>query len=163
MVYPPAAVDAQIDTMVDDFKSRLTRSGWQFQDYLNLQGITEEKLREDFSENAESQLKHQLALRQFILDEKLRVEVADIDEKIEKQVARFGNESISDSMRKYYRSGVGFDVISSEVLSEKAYERALAIFSGNAPDLAEAEEEAADAAVDAATDEVVDETTDEAE
>ena len=163
MVYPPAAVDAQIDTMVDDFRSRLTRSGWQFQDYLNLQGITEDKLREDFSENAESQLKHQLALRQFILDEKLRVEVADIDEKIEKQVARFGNESISDSMRKYYRSGVGFDVISSEVLSEKAYERALAIFSGNAPDLAEAEEEAADAAVDAATDEVVDETTDEAE
>jgi len=49
------------------------------------------------------------------------------------------------------------------VLSEKAYERALAIFSGNAPDLAETGEEAADEAVDETAAEVADETTDLAE
>lgn len=135
LVYPPAAVEAQIDDMVEDFKNRLSRSGWKYEDYLNLQGMTEEALRADFGENAENQLRHQLALRQFILDEKLRVEAADIDQIIEERVARFDNEGLRDSMRNYYRSGRGFDLISSEVLSNKAYERVRAIFSGNAPDL----------------------------
>ncbi len=48
-------------------------------------------------------------------------------------------------MRNYYRSGRGFELISTEVLSNKTYERIRAIFSGNAPDLsAIADEEAAD-------------------
>ena len=63
LVYPPAAIEAHLDDMVEDFKTRLSRSGWEFKDYLNLQGMTEESLREDFRENAEKQLRRQLALR----------------------------------------------------------------------------------------------------
>lgn len=144
MIYPPAAVDVQIDSMVEDFKNRLSRSGWQFQDYLNLQGMTEESLREDFRENADSQLRHQLALRQFILDEKLQVKAADLDALIDERTARFDNEGLRESMRNYYRSGSGFDMLSSEVLSNKAYERILAIFSDNAPDLSAVDDETAD-------------------
>jgi trigger factor len=144
MVYPPAAVEAQIDSMVEDFKNRLSRSGWQMQDYLNLQGMTEESLRADFRENAERQLRRQLALRQFILDEKLRVGAADIDHIVEQRIARFDNEGLRDSMRNYYSRGQGFDLVSSEALSHKAYERIVAIFSGVAPDLSALEDDAAD-------------------
>jgi len=144
LVYPPAAVEAQIDEMVEDFKNRLARSGWQFQDYLNLQGLTEESLRADFAENATDILRRQLVLRQFILNEKLRVRAADIDALIEERIGRFDNEGLRDSMRNYYRSGRGFDQISSEVLSEKAYERVRAIFLGEAPDLAMLDEIAED-------------------
>lgn len=144
MVYPPAAVEAQIDDMLEDFKNRLARTGWKYEDYLNLQGMSEENLRADFNENAEDQLRHQLALRQFILDEKLRVTAADVDELIDERIARFDNPGLRDSMRAYYRKGQGFDMISSEVLSNKAYERIRAIFSGNAPDLDALDEEAAD-------------------
>jgi trigger factor len=144
MVYPPAAIEGQIDSMVEDFKNRLTRTGWQFQDYLNLQGMTEETLRADFRENAEDQLRHQLALRQFILEEKLRVEAADVDSVIEERVARFDKESLRESMRNYYRSGQGFDLIGSEVLSNKVYERIKAILGGAAPDLSAIEDEALD-------------------
>ncbi len=144
MVYPPAAVEAQIDDMLEDFKNRLARSGWKYEDYLNLQGMTEENLRADFNENAEDQLRHQLALRQFILDEKLRVTAVDVDELIDERIARFDNPGLRDSMRAYYRKGQGFDMISSEVLSNKAYERIRAIFSGNAPDLDALDEETAD-------------------
>ena len=42
LVYPPAAIEAHLDDMVEDFKTRLSRSGWEFKDYLNLQGMTEE-------------------------------------------------------------------------------------------------------------------------
>ncbi len=147
IVFPPAAVDVQIDDMVEDFRNRLTRSGWQYQDYLQLQGLTEEALREDFRENAETQLKRQLVLRQFILDEKLRVTAEDIDKQIEERVARFDKDTLKDSMREYYRSGQGFEAVSSLVLRDKVYERLEAILTGNAPELADLED------VDEATDE----------
>jgi len=136
LVYPPAAIEAHLDDMVEDFKTRLSRSGWEFKDYLNLQGMTEESLREDFRENAEKQLRRQLALRQFILDEKLRVEAADIDPIIEERLARFDNEAVKDSLRNYYRSGQGLESISGLVLSNKVYDRIRAVLSGEAPDLA---------------------------
>lgn len=136
LIYPPAAVESQLDDAVEEFKQRLTRSGWEFKDYLNLQGMTEEKLREEFRENAERGLRRQLVLREFILNERLRVEAADIDHLIEDRVARFDNEALKDSMRNYYHSGRGFETISSEVLSDKVYERIKEVLSGTAPDLA---------------------------
>ncbi len=147
LVYPPAAVEAHIDDMVEEFKGRLSRSGWEFKDYLNLQGTTEESMRQDFSENAERQLRRQLALRQFILDERLRIEATDVDAVIDQRVARFDNDALKDSMRTYYRSGRGFEAVSGEVLSNKVYARIRDILSGTAPDLATL------AALDEATDE----------
>jgi trigger factor len=137
LVYPPAAVESHLDDMVEDFKTRLSRSGWQFQDYLNLQGMTEQALRDDFRENAERQLRRQLVLRQFILDERLRVSAADLDAIIDQRLARFDNDALKDSLRQYYRSGQGFEAISGEVLSNKVYDRIRAVMSGEAPDLAE--------------------------
>jgi FKBP-type peptidyl-prolyl cis-trans isomerase (trigger factor) len=135
IAYPPASVELQIDDMVENFKGRLSRSNWELKDYLNLQGLTEESLREDFRENAGQQVRRQLALRQFVLDEKLRVEMAEIDALIEDRVARFDNEGLRDSMRNYYRSGQGLELISSEALSNLVYKRVKDILDGNAPDL----------------------------
>ena len=81
-------------------------------------------------------MRRQLALRQFILDEKLRVEAADIDPIIEERLARFDNEAVKDSLRNYYRSGQGLEAISGVVLSNKVYDRIRAVLSGEAPDLA---------------------------
>ncbi len=144
LVYPPAAVEAQIDDMVGNFKNYLSRSGWKFEDYLNLSSMTEDSLRNEYREEAETQLRRQLVLRQFILDEKLRIGVSDIDEIVEERVARFSNEELRENMRNYYRTGRGLDQISSEVLSDNTYERARAIFLGEAPDLATLDDEEAD-------------------
>jgi hypothetical protein len=52
-------------------------------------------------------------------------------------------------MHDFFLTGPGFDMISSEVLSNKVYERMVAILSGNAPDLdALAEEEALSASLE---------------
>jgi trigger factor len=135
MVYPPAAVTLVIDDMVDDFKRRLQSMGWQMQDYMQLQGLTEESLRDDFRESAETRLRRQLALRQFVLEEKLRVEAADVDAVIDERIGRFDNEELRDGMRSFYKSGRGLEAVSSEALGNKTYERIVAILSGNAPDL----------------------------
>ena len=153
LIYPPAAVETEIDSMMENFKNQVTRSGWSWEDFLQLQNSQEEQLRENFRGGAEEQLKRQLALRQFIFDEKLRVNEEDIEAAIDKRVSQFGdNEALLGGMRDYYRSGPGFDMLSSEVLMDKAYERIEAVLSGNAPDLAEleAKAEAAESDDDAA-------------
>lgn len=138
MVYPPAAVESEIDDMLENFKAQASRSGWEWEDFLRLQGNTEEAMRDGFRETAVTRLQRQLALRQFVLDEKLRVNADDVDAYIDERVGAFGeNAELQESMRSFYRSGYGFDMISSEILLDKADQRIVAILSGEAPDLAE--------------------------
>jgi trigger factor len=135
ILYPPAAVEMEIDEMVDSFKSQITRSGWELDDYLRIQGSTEESLRDDFRDNAQERLRRRLILRAFMLEEKLRVETADVEAQVDEQTSGIENEELRKQMHDFYLSGAGFDMISSQVLSEKVYERIVAILSGNAPDL----------------------------
>lgn len=143
LVYPPAAVEMEIDDAVENFKNQVARSGWDFDDFMTLQGLNEESLREDFRESSEERLRRRLVMRQFVLDEKLRIKAEDVEELIDERVARFDNEELRDSMRNFYLSGSGFDMISSEVLSDKVYDRVMAIVSGTAPDLKDLEDGAA--------------------
>jgi hypothetical protein len=76
-------------------------------------------------------------MRQFVLDEKIRIESEEIEALIDKRIGHFDNEELKKSMRDFYLSGSGFDMMSSEVLSEKVYDRIRAIYSGTAPDLDE--------------------------
>lgn len=136
LVYPPAAVEGEIDGMMENIKSQTQRSGWEWEDFLRLHGKKEDDIREDFRESATERLERQLILRQFILDEKLTVQANDVDAYIDERVAAFeDNDELQESMRNYYRSGYGFDMMSSEILMDKAYKRIEAILSGNAPDL----------------------------
>jgi trigger factor len=140
IVYPPSALDLEIDDMVDSMKTQMERSGWLWADYLKMQGLTDETIRDNFSENAEERLIRRLTMRQFIVDEKLTVQAEDIDAKIDERLANFGdNEDLITSMRQYFSSGYGFDMLSSEILMDKVSERAQAIYAGEAPDLAELE------------------------
>jgi hypothetical protein len=78
-------------------------------------------------------------MRQFIMDEKLRVKAEDIDALIEERIGRFDDEKLREGMRDYYRQGAAFDMLSSEILMEKMLERIEGVVTGNAPDLAELE------------------------
>jgi trigger factor len=135
LVYPPTAVEMEIDDTLENFKSQISRSGWDFDDYMQLQGLSEEDLREDFRESSEQRLRRRLVMRQFVLDEKLRIQTEDVEALIDERIGRFDNEELRNSMRDFYLSGSGFDMISSEVLSEKVYDRIEAIYNGTAPDL----------------------------
>lgn len=146
LVYPPAAVEMEIDGRISSFKNQVTRSGWQWEDYLKLNTTTETSLRDDFREGAEEAVRQQLVLRQFVFDEKLKIQEADVEAKLEERIASFkDNETLANSMRDYYLKGAGFDMLSGEILMEKVAERMTAIYNGTAPSLEELEaEETAD-------------------
>lgn len=136
LVFPPAAVEERMDQMLASFQSQVQRSGWEWQDFLTIQGQDEDDIREQFRETAVTRLKRDLVLREFVLIEKLKIKEEDVDAYVEERVADFGdNEELKESMRNYYRSGYGFDMVSSAILMDKVYERIESIFTGNAPDL----------------------------
>ncbi len=141
VIYPPAAVEMEIDEMVESFKNQVTRSGWEFEDYLTIQGSTEDALRDDFADNAAERLTRRLILRQLMLAEKLTVEFSDVEALVDERTADIDNEELQQNMKNFYLQGSGFEMISSEVLSNKVYERIQAILSGNAPDLDALEED----------------------
>ncbi len=165
LVYPPAAVEMEIDNRIQSFKSQVTRSGWQWDDYLKMNATSEETMRDDFREAAEDAVRHQLVLRQFVLDEKLQIKDEDVEAKIAERVAAFkDNETLRNSMREYYLKGAGFDMISSEILMDKVTERIVAIYSGAAPSLEElAADEVATDETESAEEAIADEPIAEAE
>ncbi|MBP6473422.1 MAG: hypothetical protein KA773_23475, partial [Chloroflexi bacterium] len=140
IVFPPVAVEMELDSMVESLKSQIVRSGWEWNDYLQIQGQNEESMRSDFRGTAVERLQRQLVLRQFIFDEKLRVTAEDIDARVDERLEGFGdNDELRNSMREYYQQGYAFEMISSEVLMDKAYDRIKAVLAGEAPDLASLE------------------------
>lgn len=146
LVYPEAAVSQEIDGMVQNLKSQAERSGWKWEDFVALQGNTEDGIRENMREAATERLQRQLVLRQIVIDEKIMVQAEDVDAKIEERVEAFGdNEELQDNMRNYYKSGYGFDMISSEILMDKVHDRVVAILDGTAPTMEELEAAAAEA------------------
>ena len=140
LAYPPAAVEIEIDNSVERFRSQVTRAGWDFEDYLKLQNLSEEALREDFHDSAEERLRRQLVTRQFVIDEQIRIKEEDVEALIDDRIGRYENEAVRNGVRDFYLSGAGFDIISSEVLSDKVYQRITEILIGAAPDLDELDE-----------------------
>ncbi len=139
--YPPAAVNSEIEDTVENFKNQVTRSGWQWEDYLQLQGETEASLGEQVREDAEERVRRGLVLRQFIREEKLTVDPDDIDASVEKRLDSFGDdEELRDRLRSFFTQGQGLESMSNEILVEKTQERIEAIVTGNAPDLDALEE-----------------------
>lgn len=144
LVYPPAAIETELDSMVENLRDQVTRSGWKWEDYLTLQGQTEESLREEWREQATTRVRRGLVLAEFITQEKLRVRSADVDEAVEERVSPYSeNEELQNQLRSLFSQGAGLQAVSNEILMEKAYDRVEAIVTGNAPDLDELEIEEA--------------------
>lgn len=140
IIYPPAAIERILDEMIEDFKGQATRAGWQWDDYLKLQGQSEKSLRTLWYDRAVTQLRHSLVFNQFIADEKLKIKPAEIDALFEQ---RYGDmeASLKQSLRRYFtESQEGFGLLGSELLLEKASQRVREIRLGTAPDLASLEE-----------------------
>ncbi len=136
IVYPPILVEAELDDTLENMKQQVTRSGWQWEDYIKLQGETEESLREQWQENAVERVRRGLILRQFVEEEHLSVDSADIDSAMEKRLSQFGdNEELQEQLRSVFTQGQGLEAMSNDILMEKVQERIEEIVTGNAPDL----------------------------
>ncbi|MCI0575998.1 MAG: trigger factor [Chloroflexi bacterium] len=146
LVYPPAAVDEELDDLVEEVKQRASNQGYRWEDYLKLEGLTEEKLREEYRDQAVKRIQERLVLQEFVRQEKLTIGQADVDKALDQRLSRFENEELREQLRKIYSQGDSLRSLTGEILVDKIYERMNAIVSGTAPELAALEEEATDLA-----------------
>jgi trigger factor len=136
IVYPPAAIESELDGLLEETKDQVTRSGWQWNDYLQLQGDSEETLREEWRDNATKRIERGLTLGEFVSEELLTVNSQEIDEAIEKRVENFkAKDEFQEEVRKMYSQGQGLDLVRNDVLMEKTIDRVEEILTGTAPDL----------------------------
>lgn len=135
IVYPPAAVEAELSNLEKNMIAQLKQYGWEGESLG-------EDFREDTREQAERNVRRGLTLRQFMLEEKIKVKDADIDAALEERLEKFAdNDELREQLRSIFMQGKSFETMQQNIIEEKVYDRMKAIVTGNAPDLASLEEE----------------------
>jgi trigger factor len=139
--YPPIMLEEQIDDTVEDLGHRLNREGLDLEAYLTINKMTEDELRDDFREGAARQLTRGLIMGKLVELEKLSVSPEEIEDEIKTRVLTYGAQA--GLAQQFASTPQVREVITSELLVNKAIERLLMIASGEAPDLdaLEADEE----------------------
>ena len=79
---PAAMIEAQIDTMIQDFAQRLQYQGMSLEMYMQYTGATPESFREGFKDQAAKQTKTMLVLDAIMRAENLDVTDEEVNDKI---------------------------------------------------------------------------------
>lgn len=84
---PQAMVNAQVDRLVENYGARLEQQGISLELYMQYMQMSVEKLREDLTEPAVTQIKQQLVLDAVVAAEGITVSDEDVDEEVKKAAA----------------------------------------------------------------------------
>jgi trigger factor len=141
IVYPPAAVESELDSMLGNLEAQFKQQGWTLEDLLKIQGKTVEMQREEMRPQAEEQLKRSQTTIAIVRAERLSLEEAELDDLVEERMGDMGeiDDELKTQLREYYNSGQGRMFMANDMLMNKFTERVKAIGRGEAPDLPELE------------------------
>ncbi len=143
--YPPIMLEEQLDGMLEEFGARLhNRLGITLDDYLRINNLEKEVLREEFRESAERTLVRSLIVERLSVVEKINVKDEEVEDYIQTQLLSFGSEA--PAMRVALSSPMGRKAASNHLLVKKTIERLVQIAHGEAPDLSTLEDEVKTAA-----------------
>jgi trigger factor len=139
VIYPPAALEQEIDRMVSEMEERFSRQGWSLDDYLKLQGKTIEDLREELRPEAENYLVRSQITYALVKAERLGVADQELESKVQERLGQMKDlqEDTAQQLRELYTKGQGRMLMTNQVLMDKFAERLKAIGRGEAPDLSE--------------------------
>ena len=89
---PAAMIDAQVDTIVQDFGSRLQMQGMGLEQYLKMTGTEMGAFRAMFKDQAERQVKTRLALQKVVELEGITVSDKELEEEYAKMAEQYKME-----------------------------------------------------------------------
>lgn len=142
VVFPPAAVELELDEMVRDMEQRFGQQGWSLDDFLKFQGKTVESWRDEMRANAQERIQRRQIMLALVQAEKLFLKEDELDRRIEERMGGLGEieDELRQQLRDFYSDGQGRFMIANDMLMTKFTERVKAIGLGEAPDLSELEE-----------------------
>jgi trigger factor len=140
--YPPEMVEEQIDRLLEDVERDLDSRGLSLENYFQLSGQSEEDLRDSFRTQAERTLERGLALGELASEERLDVEGEEVDQRVALLSQSWGDQAAE--AQQILSSPEGLRSIATNLLTDKAVQRLVAIAKGEAPPLEMPEEAPSD-------------------
>ena len=111
---PACMIEKAIDDIVNDFAYRLQMQGLDLDTYLMYTGMEKDNFREGYKENAEAQVKLQLALEEIVKAEKIEASDDDIAAEYDR-LAKMYNMDV-DAVKK----AISADALKDDITSRKA-------------------------------------------
>ncbi len=87
---PPVMIDNEVTRMIREMEMRLAQQGMQLEQYLQFAGTDIAKMREEYRETAEKNVRTSLMLEEVAKAEGIKVEGADLDKEVEIMAAAYG-------------------------------------------------------------------------
>ncbi len=114
---PQCMIEQQIDDMIQEFEQRLQYQGLNAKDYYKYTGMTQEKLRENYKEMAEKNVKLRLTLDALLKAVQVPVSDEEIDEKIADMANQAGKtfEEYKGYINEQYREYLRRDLVTSKL------------------------------------------------
>ena len=89
---PKQAIDSQVEEMAREFAYRLQFQGMRIDQYMQMTGLTTEKLLDDMRPEAENRLKTRFVLEAIAAEQNIEVSDEDLDKEIENAATMYGKK-----------------------------------------------------------------------
>jgi len=111
---PDAMVEAQCRQFLENSKAQIAQYGIPYDQYLQMTGMTEEKILEDAKEPALRQVRMDLAVAAIIKAENLEASDEDVEAEFQKMADQYGMEL--EMVKKYLQP----EAVKDQIISRKA-------------------------------------------
>jgi trigger factor len=129
VTYPPVYVEDRLKEMLDELKEDVQRDEkMPWEDWLKLQGKTEEQVREDLRPNAETRAKRGLVMREVARAENVQVNDTEIASEVERTSQQFGGRT--EEVRRVLMRDESRRAVHNNILSNKVIQRMTLIARG---------------------------------
>lgn len=123
--YADVALDDEIDQLINRLEAQLSDRGLTLDNYLVMEGLTRDQLREHQRPDAEQRLERSVVLSEVVDREGIEVGDEEIDEEIERVAAMYGSNAAQARMS--LSSEDSRRSIGSRLLAQKAIDRLVEI------------------------------------
>lgn len=118
---PEVMVVERTDQFLKDISGDLQQQGMDLDKYLELTGMTEEKIRSEYRENAVKHIKRDILLDAVAEAEKIEITSEDIEKEIEAMAHVYGQEKAM--LDRYFKTPANLKLLHKGLKREKALQR----------------------------------------
>ncbi len=124
--FPPIVLQEETGHLLQDLRMRLGNQNLALEDYLKIEGKTEEDLRKELEPEAIERIKRGLVLGKIVDVEELKVEDEEIEAEIKRLTEPLGANA-DKRLLEAFTSPAGRHRIAMDILTDKAMRRMVAI------------------------------------
>jgi len=129
--YPPAMLDDQIDSMIEDLDQRLRQQGMNLENYMQITGTNRDALREQYQESAATVLARSLVLSEIVKVNEMQIREFQVQSRIDAMVAQFGAQAAQ--LRSMFDTPQMRSAMVNDIMQDMAFEFIRRIGKGEDP------------------------------